>query len=88
MTVIDQPSAAAVIARLRATRLPPASERRRLRLAAGATLQDVAEALRVSVPTVSCWERDIYVPSPRFRVQYLALLEAFAAIEREKAAQK
>ncbi|MET0416622.1 MAG: helix-turn-helix transcriptional regulator [Actinoplanes sp.] len=88
MTVIDQPSATAVIARLRATRLPPAAERRRLRLAAGATLQDVAEALKVSIPTVSCWERDIYMPSPRFRVHYLALLAEFAAIEREKAALK
>jgi DNA-binding transcriptional regulator YiaG len=85
MTVIDQPGQAAlVVARIRARQLPPPAERRRLRLAAGATLEDVADATGASVPTVSCWERGIYAPSKRYRRGYLEILEGFAGLEREQ----
>lgn len=91
MTVIEQPNPRAiVIARIRAFQLPPPIERRRLRRAAGATLEDVAEAVGVSDATASCWERGIYMPSRRYRRKYLDLLEDFAtiALEREKKTQE
>lgn len=89
MTVIEQPNPRAiVIARIRAFQLPPPAERRRLRQAAGATLEDVAEAVGVSDATASCWERGIYFPSRRYRQRYLDLLGDFAAIEREKKTKK
>jgi DNA-binding XRE family transcriptional regulator len=89
MTLIEQPNTrAAVIARIRALQLPPPPERRRLRIAAGATLEDVAEAMGVSGVTASYWERGICMPRRRYRQKYLDLLEDFAAIEREKKSQK
>ena len=66
-----------LIRRLRDEKLPPPAERRRLRDAAGATQQDVAEELGVSDAVVSCWERGICKPSKRNRDRYLALLQGF-----------
>jgi transcriptional regulator with XRE-family HTH domain len=63
-----------LLQRLRARRqLPVPAERRRIRIAAGASLRDLANALGVSHAAVADWERGA---TPRGkRVAYAALLE-------------
>jgi DNA-binding transcriptional regulator YiaG len=69
--------------RLRAPRLPPPAECRAIRLAAGATLRDIAAALRVNAMTISRWERGVAEPWPRHRAAYLCLLAALAEVAAE-----
>lgn len=73
--------------RLRGPRLPPPAERRAIRLAAGATLEDVARALRVHAMTVSRWERGVAEPWPRHHAAYLCLLAALMGIAEKLADQ-
>jgi DNA-binding transcriptional regulator YiaG len=47
-----------LLERLRATRnLPPAAERRRIRISAGATIRDLARVLGVSATAIVRWEQ-------------------------------
>jgi DNA-binding transcriptional regulator YiaG len=69
--VVDE---SALIDRLRAKReLPPPGERRRIRIAAGASLRDVARELDVSHTAVRRWETKS-VPRES-RIAYIRLLE-------------
>lgn len=68
---------------LRVPRLPPPADRRAIRLAAGATLRQIGEALRVDAMTVSRWERGLTEPWPRHRAAYLCLLAALTDVAAE-----
>jgi DNA-binding transcriptional regulator YiaG len=72
--------------RLRGPQLPPPAQRRAIRLAAGATLRDIAEALQVNAMTISRWERGITEPWPRHHATYLCLLVALADVAAELSA--
>jgi DNA-binding transcriptional regulator YiaG len=63
-----------LLERLRAKRnLPPAAERRRIRLGSGATIRDLAYVLGVSATAIVRWEKG---SSPRkHKAEYAALLE-------------
>ncbi|GAB2788085.1 helix-turn-helix transcriptional regulator [Streptomyces chlorus] len=55
--------------------LPPAEERKRLRVAHGLTLDEVAAALKVRRATVSAWESGKTEPRPPEREAYARLLK-------------
>ncbi len=55
--------------------LPGPDERRRLRVAAGLPLADVAEAAGVTVAAVSAWERGTREPAGEAREAYARVLE-------------
>jgi transcriptional regulator with XRE-family HTH domain len=55
--------------------LPSAAERRRLRIAAGLSLTDVAVSLKVTRSAVSLWEHDKRYPSGELLVSYARLLD-------------
>ncbi|MFF7638542.1 telomere-associated protein Tap [Kitasatospora sp. NPDC008050] len=59
--------------------LPPPDERARLREAAGATQEAVAQALKSSVKTVKNWEAGRSEPRPPRLQAYIRLLEGWAA---------
>ena len=59
-------------------RLPSPEARRHIRLAAGASLADVAVPIGVSKQSVFLWERG-HGPSPKNVVAYLRVLEALKA---------
>ncbi|MFF8609686.1 telomere-associated protein Tap [Streptomyces sp. NPDC015346] len=63
-----------------ASPLPPPEERKRLRLAHGLTLDQVAGALKVRRATVSGWEAGRTEPRPPEREAYARLLEKLAAL--------
>jgi DNA-binding transcriptional regulator YiaG len=70
-------------ARLSARRsLPPASMRRAIRKAAGASLQDVANAFEppISRFTVRAWEDGTRNPGPENVEQYAAILRALQGL--------
>lgn len=60
--------------------LPPAQERKRLRIAHGLTMDDVAQALQVRRATVSAWESATKPTEPRGpeREAYARLLNQLA----------
>lgn len=60
-------------------KLPPPSERARLRVTAGVSQLDVARALQVSVKTVKNWEAGRNEPRRPRRQAYIRLLEGWAA---------
>lgn len=64
---------------VRASRLPPPAERRRIRLAAGVSLRRMGDALGVTAPTVHNWENSGDGPSMENAARYRALLEQLAA---------
>ena len=69
----------ALLERVRARRLPPPAERRRLREAAGLSLRDVGEAVGVSHAAVSRWERGAH---PRSSIgSYAELLAGLQELE-------
>ena len=55
--------------------LPRPEARRALRIAAGASLTDVAGAVGVTRAAVSCWEQGIYEPSSVHAEAYARVLE-------------
>jgi DNA-binding XRE family transcriptional regulator/predicted GIY-YIG superfamily endonuclease len=59
---------------------PSPSERSRVRKAYGLTQADMAQVLRVHRITVSSWERGVYDPVGRVRMEYLHL---FAHMKKE-----
>ncbi|WP_431776304.1 helix-turn-helix domain-containing protein [Streptomyces cucumeris] len=59
--------------------MPPPEERARLRVAAGVSQAQVAEAMRTSEQTVRNWEAGRSEPRPPRRRAYLRLLEGWAA---------
>lgn len=63
---------------VRASRLPSTAERKRVRKAAGVSLQQVADALGVTAPTIHHWENGQDGPSKENAVKYRALLEQLA----------
>ena len=70
-----------LLERLRAKRdMPLPEERRRIRLAAGASLRDVARELGVSHTAVRRWETEPSVPRGS-RVPYLRLLDELRRLE-------
>lgn len=81
----EREAVATLASRLSAPRLPPPPERRAIRVAAGATLRDVATALKVSVMTISRWERGVAEPWPRHHAAYLCLLAALSAVAEDLA---
>lgn len=58
--------------------LPPPSTRRHLRLAAGLSQQDIADALGVTHVTVGRWETGERTPGDNLLRGYLALLHELA----------
>jgi DNA-binding transcriptional regulator YiaG len=66
-------------ARVRAGQLPPPEERARIRQSAHVTLEHFARVLRVSVMTVSRWERGETEPGLDQRAAYARLLREVAA---------
>lgn len=64
-----------ILADVEAARLPPPSSRRRVRLAAGLTLRDVATALEVAPLTVQRWESGRCKPKRHHAQRYRELLE-------------
>lgn len=77
-----------LVEHLRATRLPPPTQWRAIRRAAGANLRDVAAAVGVDAMTVSRWERQHSQPWPRHAAAYRRVLDALATIARELEADK
>lgn len=65
--------------RVRDARLPVPGERVRIRRAAGVSLLEFAQTLRVSPMTVSRWERGLASPPLEQRVTYALLLREVAA---------
>jgi len=70
---------AALVRRVRATRLPDPARRRALRVDAGLSLRDVGEALHTDPVSVMRWERGS-TPRPSMAASYAKLLQA---LERE-----
>ncbi len=60
---------------LAAKHLPPPDQRRVIREEAGASQQQVADVLGVSVGTVSRWESGDRCPTPRHIARYRAVLD-------------
>jgi DNA-binding transcriptional regulator YiaG len=81
-----EPRTVDLIDRLRASRLPPPTEWRRIRVAAGASLRDVAAAVGVDAMTISRWERGQSRPWPRHAASYRRVLDALAQLAQESAA--
>lgn len=65
---------------LRAAKLPPPAERRRIRLAAGVSFRRMADELGVTAPTVWNWENDQDGPSIENAAKYRRLLDQLAAV--------
>jgi DNA-binding transcriptional regulator YiaG len=65
--------------RVRDARLPVPGERVRIRRAAGVSLGEFAQTLRVSPMTVSRWERGLASPPLEQRVTYALLLREIQA---------
>lgn len=65
--------------RVRDAQLPVPGERVRIRRAAGVSLLEFAQTLRVSPMTVSRWERGLASPPLEQRVTYALLLREVAA---------
>ncbi|MEV4616968.1 hypothetical protein AB0K43_30885, partial [Kitasatospora sp. NPDC049258] len=61
------------------TGLPAPAERKRLRLAAGLTITQIAVALRVDSALVKGWEDGTSVPGPDISPAYTRLLDGLAA---------
>ena len=61
--------------------LPPPQERRRLRLAAGFSLEDIADVLGVSRSAVARWETGQRRPRRQTRAAYAALLRELADLQ-------
>ncbi len=74
--ILDATAIRAKIRTLKA--LPEPAERRRLRAAAGLSLQDVATAVEVTRATVHRWENGLLVPSQAHISTYLAVLAVIA----------
>lgn len=69
-----------LVERVRDAQLPPVEERRRIRLATGATLREFAGELGVSPMTVLRWEQGKVEPRLKHRVAYSQLLRALAEV--------
>lgn len=71
---------AALAELVRAAKLPPPEERKRIRLAAGLSLQRVGDALGVTAPTILAWEngREGWGPTLENAVKYRELLDELA----------
>jgi len=65
----------AIVALVRAAQLPPPAERRRIREAAGLSLDRMGKALGVTGPTVWNWENEKDGPSLENAVKYRQLLD-------------
>ena len=70
--------------RLLSQKLPPPAERQNIRVAADATVEDVAAAVGVNPMTIRRWEAGTSKPWPRHRAAYITCL---AALERVTAAR-
>lgn len=66
---------AALVAEVKAARLPPPTARRRIRERAGVSLRDAAAALGVHAMTVHRWETSAE-PNREHAIAYRRLLEA------------
>lgn len=75
-TALPEP-AAALVAQVQATRLPPPAKRRAIRVAAGVSARAMARACDVTVMTLLKWE-DGATPKPERAIVYGALLRALA----------
>lgn len=65
-----------LVDRVRASQLPPPSERARIRQSSGASLRDFADELGVSPMTVLRWEQGKSRPRMRRAIAYRRLLDA------------
>ena len=63
---------------VRASRLPSLAERKRIRKAAGVSLQRMADAIGVNASSIHHWENDTHAPSMEHAAKYRALLEELA----------
>jgi transcriptional regulator with XRE-family HTH domain len=72
-----------LVERVRATRLPPPTQRRAIRTAVGVTLREVAAELGVGQLAVSQWERGVREPRPEHAIAYRRLLETLQELARE-----
>ncbi len=71
----------ALVRLAKAKKLPSPSQRRALRLAAGLTIADIADALDVSTPAAWRWETGRGMPRSReTAVAYAALLDSLALL--------
>ena len=75
MSEPTEAGAAALADLVRAAKLPPVAERRRIREAAGLSFQRMADALGVTAPTVWNWENDKDGPSLENAARYRKLLD-------------
>lgn len=77
MTEATEPGAPTLAELVRASRLPEPAERKRIREAAGLSLQRMADALGVTASAVSYWENGVdgQGPSLENAVKYRALLD-------------
>lgn len=71
-----------LIERVRETRLPTPTTRKRIRLGAGVTLREMAAAMEVTPMTVLRWERGEVRPGSDNARAYRSLLEALQAAQR------
>lgn len=69
--------------RLRAQKLPPPAERRAIRIAAGASIDEIAAALAVNPMTVRRWEGGVSKPWRRHEAAYVVLLAALERVAAE-----
>jgi DNA-binding XRE family transcriptional regulator len=74
--------ALALAEQVRASRLPPPRERRRIREAARVSLRRAGEELGVDPMTVLRWERGVVEPRLEHAIAYRELLDALAEAMR------
>ncbi len=75
---------AALVEKARALRqLPPPAERRRIRLEAGVTQQELAAALGASRVSISRWEKGARLPRGDSALRYSRALERLLKLNEE-----
>jgi DNA-binding transcriptional regulator YiaG len=75
MTEATQPGVSPLAELVRAAQLPEPAERRRIREAAGVSLDRLGAELGVTGMTVSNWERGVFEPSLENAAAYRRLLD-------------
>lgn len=76
-----QSTVAQLVERVKASTLPDAVDRRRIRERAGLSLREIGEALGVDPVTVLRWERGVQ-PTRSHAIAYRELLDAIAEATR------
>ena len=80
----EDPAGELVTRLVRRRQFPDAAERRRIREASGASLQEVADVLGVTISSVGRWETGGRLPTRKHLDQYLDLLDKMREIPHKE----